>query len=69
MLYEVITTPAVVIRAAGVKTGYAPAISESRTYIFPEKVKTQDNPGYPWPEEGSGPNGQAMYYVMNPEVV
>jgi hypothetical protein len=44
-------TPAVVVRAATIKAGFDCSNSETRTYIFLDLVKTQTNPGSPWPAD------------------
>lgn len=60
-------TPAVMVRASLLKTGFNPSIPETRTYIFVNKVRNQTYPGSPWP--ASNINGQVMDYDMDPEVV
>lgn len=60
-------SPAVVLRASAELTGILPAFPESRTYIFPEEVLTQDFPGGGWPD--SSVNGQHIDLPMDPKVV
>lgn len=60
-------TPSVTVRASSSKPGMKPALSSTRTYIFPEKVRTQKWPGGNWPNNDI--NGQLIDLEMDPEVV
>ena len=60
-------TPSVTVRASSSKPGMKPALSSTRTYIFPEKVRTQKWPGGTWPNNDI--NGQLIDLDMDPEVV
>lgn len=60
-------TPSVTVRASPSKPGMKPAMSSTRTYIFPEKVRTQKWPGGTWPNNDI--NGQLIDLDMDPEVV
>ena len=60
-------TPGVVIRAAVQKYGYSSRNSETRTYIFPVKLKTQAYPGAPWPN--GDVNGQSLQYDVDAGMV
>ncbi len=60
-------TPSVTVRASPSKPGMKPAMSSTRTYIFPEKVRTQKWPGGTWPNNDI--NGQLIDLEMDPEVV
>jgi len=60
-------TPSVVVRASLAKAGYKPAKPASRTYIFPEKVKTQTRPGGGWPDYNV--NDQLIDLEMDRDVV
>lgn len=60
-------TPSVTVRASPSKPGMKPAMSSTRTYIFPEKVRTQKWPGGNWPNNDI--NGQLIDLEMDPEVV
>ncbi len=63
-------TPAVVIRAAVVKTGFQISNSESHTYIFTAAVKKQTAPGGIWPKPNFDSNiGQMIDYDMDPRVI
>jgi len=61
-------TPAVVVRSCVVKSGYKTRNSETRTYIFTEKIKTQTFPGSGWPNSYEV-NSQAIYYDVDSRVV
>jgi hypothetical protein len=61
------TTPAFVVKASLVKEGFAPTFPISKTYIFPEEVKSQVNPGGSWPEWQV--NGQYLDFDMATDVV
>ncbi len=63
-------TPGVVIRASVQKSGFDPLLPTSRTYIYTGLVKTQGNPGTPWPtnDEDDWVNNQSMYYDMATDV-
>jgi hypothetical protein len=60
-------TPAVIVRASLVKTGYAPSIPVTHSYIFTEKVKEQAYPGGGWPQ--SVVNGQIIDLNIDQRVV
>ena len=60
-------TPAVVVRASLSKSGYTPSFPVSRTYIFPDRVKTQGYPGGDWPS--SDVNGQIIDLAMDSRVI
>ena len=60
-------TPAVVVRAYAYKNGLVDSDVMTHTYIFIEKVKTQDYPGGDWPKQAI--KGQIFDYEMDPEVV
>jgi len=60
-------TPAVVVRAVGVKGSIQQTLIETRTYIFINEVRNQEHPGGNWPN--SGINGQHWNYDMNQSVV
>jgi hypothetical protein len=60
-------SPGVIVRASLYKDGFKPSISESRTYIFPEKVGTQKYPGGGWPAYNV--NGQVIDLDMDGEIV
>lgn len=60
-------TPAFIVKASLVKDGYSPTFPVSKTYIFPEEVKTQSTPGGDWPS--SDVNGQYIDYDMASDVV
>ena len=59
--------PSVTVRASASRPGMKPAMSSTRTYIFPEKVRTQKWPGGNWPSNMI--NGQLIDLEMDPEVV
>lgn len=56
-------TPAVVIRAAVLKTGFSSRNSETRSYIFMNKIITQTHPGSPWPDYDV--NGQWLHFEVD----
>ncbi len=58
--------PSVTVRASASRPGMKPAMSSTRTYIFPEKVRTQKWPGSNWPSNNI--NGQLIDLEMDPEV-
>ncbi|RLE06406.1 MAG: hypothetical protein DRJ13_00250 [Bacteroidetes bacterium] len=60
-------TPAVVVRASAEQAGILPAVPESRTYIFLDKVLTQAYPGGGWPN--SSINDQIIDLPMDNKVV
>jgi hypothetical protein len=60
-------TPAFVIRASAVKTGFYPNRPVTRTYIFTENVLTQAYPGGDWPSGLVA--GQVIDLEMDPRVV
>lgn len=60
------TTPAVIVRAAILKNGFHPSATITKTYIFPERVKTQSYPGGSWPS--SNLNGQLIDLDISSEV-
>jgi hypothetical protein len=60
-------TPAVVLRAAVIKSGFNASNSETRTYIFLKNVKTQSYPGGNWPNTNI--NSQIIDYNMDSRVV
>ncbi len=60
-------TPSVIVRASVSKPGFKPSVPDSRTYVFPEKVKTQSWPGGNWPS--ASVNGQLIDLEMDSEVV
>jgi hypothetical protein len=60
-------TPSVIVRASVSKPGFKPSVPASRTYVFPEKVKTQSWPGGNWPS--ASVNGQLIDLEMDSEVV
>jgi len=60
-------SPAVVLRASAAVDGLKPAVAESRTYIFLDKVLKQNHPGGEWPRENI--NGQLIDLNMDPEIV
>ncbi|NJK84826.1 MAG: hypothetical protein HC906_01450 [Bacteroidales bacterium] len=60
-------TPAVVVRASIAKEGFIPSKPASRTFIYLNKVKTQDHPGGDWPTDNV--NGQILDFEMDPDVV
>jgi hypothetical protein len=59
--------PSVIVRASVSKSGFKPSVPASRTYVFPEKVKTQSWPGGNWPS--ASVNGQLIDLEMDSEVV
>jgi hypothetical protein len=60
-------TPAFIVRASLKKSGSAASLPETRTYIFIDQVKVQNDPGGGWP---SGyVNGQVIDLGMDPDVV
>ena len=60
-------TPAVVLRAAAIKTGYDFSEVLTRSYIFIDQVKNQTaNPGHDWPNYNV--NSQILQYPMNQAV-
>ena len=61
-------TPAVVVRALAVTPGGAPITrSAGQTYVFPERVRVQADPGGEWPFYPV--NGRRFDYNMDPDVV
>lgn len=60
-------TPLVIIRASVYKQGFRTTKPELRTFIFPQKIKTQTWPGGGWPS--SDINGQKIDLDMDPYVV
>ena len=60
-------TPAVVLRAAGFKAGVQQTATATHTFIFVEKVRSQQYPGGAWPEENI--NGQVLNYAVTQQVV
>lgn len=60
-------TPGVILRACAINDTLAPSYSRTVSYIFPEKVKSQNNPGGGWPN--SSVNGQVFDYAMDPEII
>ncbi|MFB6341423.1 CotH kinase family protein [Saccharicrinis sp. FJH62] len=59
-------TPAFVVRASLVKSGYQPSFSITKTYLFTEKVANQGYPGYTWPS--GDVNDQVLDYAMATDV-
>ncbi len=59
--------PSVTVRASASRPGMKPAMPSTRTYIFPEKVRTQKWPGGNWP--ATSVNGQLIDLEMDPDVV
>jgi hypothetical protein len=60
------STPAVVIRASVMKSGFQVS-SESRTYIFTNSIRTQSNPGGNWPSRNI--NSQIIDYDIDSRIV
>ncbi len=60
-------SPAVVVRASAAMDGLKPAVAETRTYIFLDRVKTQNHPGGAWPTGSI--NDQIIDLNMDPDVV
>ena len=60
-------TPAYMVRASLSKPGFTPTKPVTQTYIFIDKVKTQQHPGGSWPT--STVNNQAIDLAMDPKVV
>lgn len=60
-------SPAVVVRASAGIDSLKPAVPESRTYIYLDKVRTQGYPGGGWPS--SSINGQIIDLNMDPDIV
>lgn len=60
-------TPGVVVRAYAKLNGIAATDVGSQTYIFIDKVKTQQYPGSPWPQ--GVVNTKILDYDMDPDVV
>lgn len=59
--------PSVTVRASPSRPGMKPALPSTRTYIFPEKVRTQKWPGGSWPQNSV--YGQIIDLEMDPDVV
>ncbi|MFB6320597.1 CotH kinase family protein [Saccharicrinis sp. FJH54] len=60
-------TPGVILRACAISDSLAPSWAGTVSYIFPDKVKTQNYPGGQWPSQSV--NGQIFDYAMDPDVV
>ncbi|MFC0876297.1 CotH kinase family protein [Saccharicrinis sp. FJH2] len=60
-------TPGVILRACAISDSLAPSWSGTVSYIFPDKVKTQNYPGGQWPSQSV--NSQIFDYAMDPDVV
>jgi len=60
-------TPAVIVRASLFREGFKPSIPITRTFVFPEKVKTQSFPGGGWP--ANSVNGQVIDNDMDADIV
>jgi hypothetical protein len=58
--------PSVTVRVSASKPGMKPAMPSTRTYVFPEKVRTQKWPGGNWPSTSI--NGQLIDLEMDPDV-
>ena len=59
-------TPAVVLRASRLEDSFDPSLPVTSTYIFIDKVITQNYPGGDWPEYDI--NNQVIDYEMDPDV-
>jgi hypothetical protein len=66
-------TPAVILRACAIATGYLPSESETKTYLFIDKVKTlspdKTKPGPNWPAPTTSANPQSINYGMDPNIL
>jgi len=60
-------TPAVIVRASLYRDGFRSSVPVSRTFIFPEKVRTQSFPGGGWPSFNV--NGQVIDTDMDVDIV
>jgi hypothetical protein len=60
-------TPVFIVRASLARDGYSPSRPVTRSFIFLDKVLTQDYPGGDWPV--SSVNGQVIDLAMDPDVV
>lgn len=60
-------SPAVIVRASLYRDGFKPSVPVSRTFIFPEKVRTQRFPGGGWPSFNI--NGQVIDTDMDVDIV
>jgi len=60
-------TPAFVVRVALVKEGFAASFPQTRTFIFPEEVKSQKHPGGEWPVQPV--KGKKFDFEMASDVV
>lgn len=60
-------SPAVIVRASLYREGFKPSVPVSRTFIFPEKVRSQSFPGGGWPEYNV--NGQVIDTDMDIDIV
>lgn len=60
-------TPAVIIRASAARPGIMPAVPESRTYIFLDRVLDQSHPYGGWPL--TSVNEQVIDLRMDPRIV
>ena len=60
-------TPVFIVRASLVADGFSPSRPVTQSYIFLDKVLTQDHPGGDWPV--SSVNGQLIDLPMDPDVV
>jgi hypothetical protein len=60
-------TPVFIVRASLVRDGYSPSKPVTKSFIFLDRVMTQDYPGGDWP--ASSVNGQVIDLPMDPEVV
>ena len=60
-------TPAVIVRASLFREGFKPSIPVTRTFVFPENVKTQTFPGGGWPDNNV--NGQVIDNDMDADIV
>ncbi|NLJ44347.1 MAG: hypothetical protein GX431_11855, partial [Bacteroidales bacterium] len=60
-------SPAVIVRASLYRDGFKPSVPVSRTFIFPEKVRTQRFPGGGWPSFNV--NGQVIDTDMDVDIV
>ncbi|MBN2275763.1 MAG: CotH kinase family protein [Bacteroidales bacterium] len=61
------STPAYMVRASLTKPGFLPTKPVTQTYIFIDKVKTQQHPGGSWP--AATVNNQVIDLAMDPKVV
>jgi hypothetical protein len=60
-------TPAVVIRAVTSKAGFSLGHSQTRTFIFTDRIKSQTKPDSPWPQ-GMYVNQQLIKLAVSPTI-